>query len=495
MEDTHAGGTAGILEDALALAGAGRLDNAARARLWALVAEAVIAGGTAHALVEIDVQARGRAGKPGNGGPAAPKAAKREEIRLAWANSVPWSIRGRIDLPLATWAVFGMLIARAGCPGGCPGGEWRAELSLTEMQRRLGGAGRKTVTGAVARLERAGFVRAIRRRRNPRFSEVNIYILEHPEAARAAARETWREEEAVQVASEAPEGFGASPGSSPASNSSPKETHKNLIEDSTTKIHVNEPAQTNPPIPHSPSQPRTRNLPSCSSLQDRKKPNPCPSTANTGARTASGAPAGGSGMVPCTGRSGRTRGMRERRPLADGGDPAQEPDDRVPSHGLGSRPGPPRAPGGAGGHRNGTDRAPAGRDRGPYPLGTRLSRRHSQAQTPGLPARDHSPTPRRGQSRQGRGRQRCRQGETGEWTVSGGRRPVRRPAPPPLSPPLRRLLLESYEPTPLLRAAGGPARACQYIGDAKGNARDWAVCGKRSVAGKKSYERMVGRCC
>ena len=72
------------------------------------------------------------------------------------------------------------------------------------MQRRLGGAGRKTVAGAVARLERAGFVRAIRRRRNPRFSEVNIYILEHPEAARAAARETWREEEAVQVASEAP---------------------------------------------------------------------------------------------------------------------------------------------------------------------------------------------------------------------------------------------------------------------------------------------------
>ena len=163
-----------------------------------------------------------------------------------------------------------MLIARAGCPGD----EWRAELSLTEMQRRLGGAGRKTVAGAVARLERAGFVRAIRRRRNPRFSEVNIYILEHPEAARAAARETWREEEVVQAAqavpSRAPEGLSASPGSSPASNSSPKETHKNPIEDSTTKLHVAEPAQTNPPIPPSPSEPRTRNLPFCSSLQDRK---------------------------------------------------------------------------------------------------------------------------------------------------------------------------------------------------------------------------------
>ena len=269
-QDTHAGGTAGILEDALALAAEGRLADAARARLWALVAEGVIAGGTAHALVEIDVQARGRAGKAGNGGPDAAKAAKREEIRLAWADSVPWSIRGRIDLPLATWAVLGMLIARAGCPGD----EWRAELSLTEMQRRLGGAGRKTVAGAVARLERAGLVRAIRRRRNPRFSEVNVYILEHPEAARAAARETWREEEVVQAAqvvpSRAPEALGANLESSPTSNSSPKETHKNLIEDSTTKLHVNEPAQTNPPLPPSPPEPRTRNLPSCTSLQDRK---------------------------------------------------------------------------------------------------------------------------------------------------------------------------------------------------------------------------------
>ena len=270
MEDTHAGGTAGILEDALALAGAGRLDNAARARLWALVADGVIAGGTAHALVEIDVQARGRAGKPGNGGPDAAKAAKRKEIRLAWSNSVPWSIRSRLDLPLATWAVFGMLIARAGYTRD----EWRAELSLTEMQRRLGGAGRKTVAGAVARLERAGFVRAIRRRRNPRFSEVNVYILEHPEAAIAAVRVAWREEEVAQVASEAPsrapEGLGASLGSSSVSNSSPKETHKNPLEDSTTKLHEISSTRTNPPIPPSPSEPGTRNLPFCSSLQDRK---------------------------------------------------------------------------------------------------------------------------------------------------------------------------------------------------------------------------------
>ena len=78
--------------------------------------------------------------------------------------------------------------------------------------------------------------------------------------------------------------------------------------------------------------------------------------------------------------------------------------------------------------------------------------------------------------------------------MSGGRRPVRRPAPPPLPPPLRQLLLESYEPTPLLRAAGGPARTCQYIGEAKGNARDWAVCGKRPVAGRSYCQEHVEIC-
>ena len=275
MEDTHAGGTAGILEDALALAGAGRLDNAARARLWALVAEGVIAGGTAHALVEIDVQARGRSGKAGNDVQDAAKAAKREEIRLAWADSVPWSIRSRLDLPLATWAVFGMLIARAGCTGD----EWRAEIPYTEMQRRLGGAGRKTVAGAVARLERSGFVRGIRRRRNPRFSEVNVYVLEHPAAATAAARAAWREEDGQGLqaeTSEAMEGGVRLSGGSPVSNSSPKGTHKNPIEDSTTKLHVNEPTRTNPPVPPSPSEPRTQNQPSCSSLQDRKSRTPAP---------------------------------------------------------------------------------------------------------------------------------------------------------------------------------------------------------------------------
>ena len=62
------------------------------------------------------------------------------------------------------------------------------------MQRRLGGAGRKTVVAAVARLEKAGLVRAIRKRRNRRFSEVNVYVLEHPEAMRAASETPWRED-------------------------------------------------------------------------------------------------------------------------------------------------------------------------------------------------------------------------------------------------------------------------------------------------------------
>ena len=62
------------------------------------------------------------------------------------------------------------------------------------MQRRLGGAGHKTVVGAVARRGKAGLVRAIRKRCNRRFSEVNVYVLEHPEAMWAAPETLWREE-------------------------------------------------------------------------------------------------------------------------------------------------------------------------------------------------------------------------------------------------------------------------------------------------------------
>ena len=65
--------------------------------------------------------------------------------------------------------------------------------------------------------------------------------------------------------------------------------------------------------------------------------------------------------------------------------------------------------------------------------------------------------------------------------VSKRRRPVRRDPIP--SPPPR-----------VLRLAGGPARTCQYIGDAKGNARDWAVCGKRSVAGRSYCQEHVEIC-
>ena len=138
----------------------------------------------------MDVAARGAKSKASKA-PVAYGDARREEIRLAWANAVPWVLRGRMELPLATRAVLGMTIARAQFTHS----EWRAEVSLTEMQRRLGGTGCKTVVGAVCRLERAGIVRAIRKRRNRRFSEVNVYVLEHPEAMRAASETLWSEEE------------------------------------------------------------------------------------------------------------------------------------------------------------------------------------------------------------------------------------------------------------------------------------------------------------
>lgn len=298
MEDTHAGGLAGILEEAFRLSSAGHLGDSARARLWALAAEGAIAGETAHALVEIDIQARGRAGRASKGAGAA-KAQRREEVRLAWARAVPWAIRGRIGLPLATLAVFGMLIARAGERRG----EWRAELSFTEMQRRLGGASRDTVAGAVARLERHGFIRAIRRRRNPRFSEVNVYVLEHPQAACAAAREPWRGEEEAQeggadtgspsgAASGGPEsapgapspserlrasqgtvGEAASPApwNASASNSPPHWTHKNPKKDSTTKLQVHALPRHNHFSKPSSARPTTTNQPSCSRLQGSKR--------------------------------------------------------------------------------------------------------------------------------------------------------------------------------------------------------------------------------
>ena len=89
-----------------------------------------------------------------------------------------------MELPLAIWAVLGMTIARARFAQR----ECRAEFSLTETQRRLGGAGRKTV--------------------------VNVYVLEHPEAMRAAPETPWREEGLPQ-ASGIPRGTGERPPAPP----------------------------------------------------------------------------------------------------------------------------------------------------------------------------------------------------------------------------------------------------------------------------------------
>ena len=77
-------------------------------------------------------------------------------------------------------------------------------------------------------------------------------------------------------------------------------------------------------------------------------------------------------------------------------------------------------------------------------------------------------------------------GEQAERTGAAGSHPF------PAAPGAQRA--GAREPLPLLRAAGGPARACQYIGEAKGNARDWAVCGKRSVAGRSYCQEHVEIC-
>ena len=188
------------LKRAEKLAAKGQLDDRTKSEGWAFVADGGLDGATVQALVELDtarrtasLRAEVRAGKQ-------EREDAREAVRLAWARAVPaWLLRS-CNLPPATWSVFGMLISRAGERHG----EWRAELSFTEMQRRLGGSSRDTVAGAVKRLERHGFIRAIRRRRCPHFSEVNVYVLEHPLAVQAAAGTPWRHGAASGEVSKSP---------------------------------------------------------------------------------------------------------------------------------------------------------------------------------------------------------------------------------------------------------------------------------------------------
>ena len=66
------------------------------------------------------------------------------------------------------------------------------------------------------------------------------------------------------------------------------------------------------------------------------------------------------------------------------------------------------------------------------------------------------------------------------------------PSPAPRMP--GQLVLRGRDRSAALSAAGGPARTCQYIGEAKGNARNWAVCGKRSVAGRSYCQEHVEIC-
>ena len=173
---------AGILEQALRLASAGRLDDAKRSHLWALVAGGAIQGETAQALVEIDTAARKSADEcPLRGDkPLA-------ERRKIWRNltaELPSASRFVFELKLPQEAVLAILLTRVEFTGG----EWRSQISMTELERLLGGASRRTVREAVKVIERQGAVGVIRRRRNQRFCEVNVYVLAHPVLVEAAEK-------------------------------------------------------------------------------------------------------------------------------------------------------------------------------------------------------------------------------------------------------------------------------------------------------------------
>ena len=162
------------LDQALDLAREGRLDDAERSTLWGYVAKEEISADTVQALVELDIARRELMTKhPRRGGkPLA-------ERRKIWRNltaELPSASRRVFELKLSQEAVLAILHTRAEFTGG----EWRSQLSMTELERLLGAASRRTVREAVKEIERQGAVRVIRRRLNPRFCEVNVYVLAHP---------------------------------------------------------------------------------------------------------------------------------------------------------------------------------------------------------------------------------------------------------------------------------------------------------------------------
>lgn len=169
-----------VLEKAFELASDGRLTDAERSQLWALVTAGVIQGETAQKLVKLDEQGRRRWANRRRSKPHS----TRQEMRRVLAAEVPTAIRGTANLTLAREALLGLYVGQAKLING----SWRVQISMSELERLLGNASRRTVREAIRALESRGLVLVIRRRRTPRFDETNIYVLAHPALVEAAEK-------------------------------------------------------------------------------------------------------------------------------------------------------------------------------------------------------------------------------------------------------------------------------------------------------------------
>lgn len=169
-----------ILEEWFRLASDGRLTDAERSHLWALVAAGDIQHETAHLLVKMDEQGRRRWANRRRSKPHS----TRQEMRRALAADVPTAIRGTANLTLAREALLGLYVRQAKLING----RWRVQISISELERLLGNASRRTVREAIKAVESRGLVFVIRRCLTPRFDETNVYVLAHPALVEAAEK-------------------------------------------------------------------------------------------------------------------------------------------------------------------------------------------------------------------------------------------------------------------------------------------------------------------
>ena len=137
-------------------------------------AQAEAAGLAAHELAERRAARKRQAARTA----AQARREHSEAVHLKWQGSVPVTARDSAALPLATWALLGLLIDRSSASG-------VLKMSLPEMQGRLSTT-RPTVTGATKRLEALGWIDVDRRAVARDFNAINVYRLRHP-LLRAAA--------------------------------------------------------------------------------------------------------------------------------------------------------------------------------------------------------------------------------------------------------------------------------------------------------------------